>query len=129
MRDWVSTSGASLFPNPGLRNAPSRGQFFGCQHFEEGPVCGVIVLYLFSMHVSCLCFNNLQSAATFTNARPLSCQTVPTVPPLIDVPRRARTYTHSLAICRMCRFIGTECKARETPCTFRPGALLFDSSG
>src|SRR5439155_26580179 len=66
MRDWVSTSGAGLLPNPGLRNSPFLGQVFRGQHFEEWAsccFCCFIVLRLFSTHILNLCLSNLHRAA------------------------------------------------------------------
>ena len=68
MRDRISTSGAGLFSNPGLRNAPSLGQFFRGQYFEEWPSCCFVVLRLLSTHILCLCFNSLHSTAVLRTA-------------------------------------------------------------
>src|SRR6266849_231829 len=69
MRDGISTSGAGLFSNPGFRNAPSLGQFFRGQHFEEWPSCCLNVLRLFSTHISCLCFNDLHGVAVLNTGQ------------------------------------------------------------
>ena len=68
MRDWVSTSGAGLLSNPRFRDAPSLGQFFGCQYFEEWSSGRLIVLRLFSTHNLCLCFNDLRCLAVHKTA-------------------------------------------------------------
>jgi hypothetical protein len=69
MRDWISTSRAGLFANPRFRNAPSLGQFFCRQYFEEWPDHRFIVLRLFSTHILCLHFSDLRCAAVRETAQ------------------------------------------------------------
>ena len=68
MRDWIGTSRAGLLSNPGFRNAPSLGQFFRCQYFEEWSGCRFIVLRLFSGHMLYLGFNDLRRTAVHRTA-------------------------------------------------------------
>ena len=70
MRDRVSTSGAGLLSNPRFWDAPSLGQFFGCQYFEEWSGFCPIVLRLFSTHYLCLYFNDLLCMAVHKTAFP-----------------------------------------------------------
>ena len=68
MWDWVSTPGAGLFSNPSFGDAPSLGQFFGCQYFEEWSSLCLVVLRLFSAHNLCLYFNDLRCLAVHKTA-------------------------------------------------------------
>ncbi len=68
MRDRVNTSGAGLLSNPRFWDAPSLGQFFGPQYFEEWSGGCLIVLRLFSTHNLCLYFNDLLCMAVHKTA-------------------------------------------------------------
>jgi len=70
MWDRVSTPGAGLFSNPRFWDAPSLGQFFGRQYFEEWSSWCLIVLRLFSTHNLCLYFNDLRCLAVHKTAFP-----------------------------------------------------------
>ena len=64
MRDRVSTSGAGLFSNPRFWDAPSLGQFFRCQYFEEWSSSVILLCSDCSPRIIwCLHFNDLRCPA------------------------------------------------------------------